>query len=381
MKLANIYILILLFLLTSFFTLVPIGKIDASDLVEQENFEEFKRKVKVYLKEYIGTHEIPGIQLSVKYGTRAFNLAMGETRYGKGRELTVNNLLRIGSVTKIFTAVMVLQDVEFNIIGLNDTIDKWFPEVPNANKIRVKNLLNHTSGIYDYTRYFPFQLKTVIFKNKVWENKELYSYVLKGKPDFEPGKKHLYSNSNYLLLGIILEKVHNKSYIEILKEKIVDPLKLTGTFYVNTSSNIPEGLIPGYDRDVIPFGTHEIEPDNMAWASSGYSAGGIISNSKDLSIFLENLFSYRIISKSTVSRMMDFIDYTDPDIPEQIGYGLGLRKLKVNNDVIIGHTGTIPGFGAAAFYCPEKNYYITFAANKSLLNQGEILMGIINLMN
>lgn len=140
-------------------------------------------------------------------------------------------------------------------------------------------------------------------------------------------------------------------------------------------------MISGYDRDLIPMGVHEMKPDHHGWASMAYSAGGIAANAGDLSKFLQGLFTYKIISKETLAEMMEFGNFPDEDIPEQTGYGLGLRRLTIEGDTLIGHTGTIPGFGAAAFYCPEKDYYIAILGNVSFLDQPRLLHTIVKIIH
>jgi D-alanyl-D-alanine carboxypeptidase len=139
----------------------------------------------------------------------------------------------------------------------------------------------------------------------------------------------------------------------------------------------PPVLITGYDRDVVSIGIHKTKPDNKAWASAAYSAGGIASNTIDLVQFLKGLFAYKIIIKETIEKMAAFQNFIDEDIPEQTGYGMGLRRLVIENDTLIGHTGTIPIFGGAAFYCPKKDYYMAIYSNISYLKQLLLLRTVI----
>ena len=162
----------------------------------------------------------------------------------------------------------------------------------------------------------------------------------------------------------------------MLHEVILDELKLSNT-YLLPDDKSPDFLITGYDRDYIPLGTHKITPDNKSWASFGYSAGGIVSTTGDIVQFLKALFNNGIIKNETIGKMQEICDFKDKDIPEQTGYGLGLRKLVIENDTLLGHTGTIPGFGGAAFYCLGKDYYIALLGNISALNQTYILRTIV----
>lgn len=129
------------------------------------------------------------------------------------------------------------------------------------------------------------------------------------------------------------------------------------------------------------MGIHEIKPENKAWASGAYSAGALASNAIDINRFLKELFTHKIIKKETLEEMMEFQDFTDEDILDQSGYGLGMRRIVIENNTLIGHTGTIPGFGAAAFYCPDKNYYITILGNISFLNAEHLLHTVVMAIN
>lgn len=319
---------------------------------------------------------IPGLQATVISNDRKYDISVGTVDYKRRQDILTDNILRAGSISKIYTSVIIMRLREDGLIDLNSSIDQWFQQLPNASEITIQSLMNHTSGIYNYTENLLFQLKTVFMPKSTWKTQELYNYALKGKPYFKPGEDHFYSNTNYLLLALIAEMVTGKSYGDLLHEIIIDPLELKNTYFLPYDGD-PALLITGYDRDVIPLGVNKIKPTNRAFASSGYSAGGIAANSSDIAIFLEALFSQKIISKDSLEKMMDFKDFTDEDVTEQTGYGLGFRRLVIEGDTLIGHTGTIPGFGGAAFYCPEKDYYITILANLSYLDQVHILSTII----
>ena len=146
--------------------------------------------------------------------TRA--IGYGEINGTEKKPLTAANRFRIGSITKMFTAAMILQLVEEGKLKLNDTLDKFFPQVPNAPKITIEQILWHRSGIPNVKRdQSPGQKISTIPITK----DERLAQIVNAAPDFEPGTKHLYSNSGYFVLGLILEKVTGKSYEEVLQEK------------------------------------------------------------------------------------------------------------------------------------------------------------------
>jgi D-alanyl-D-alanine carboxypeptidase len=242
----------------------------------------------------------------------------------------------------------------------------------NSPRITIRSLLDHTSGVYDYTRERAFQMTTALFARKRWDPEELYRFVLRGEPDFPPGERYGYSNSNYLLLGMIAERVTGRSYADLLREYVLRPSGLEHT-YVLPGEETPAALITGYDRDLLPANLTRIRPGNRAWPSGAFSAGAVASTSGDLLRFIETLLYGQILTADSLDAMTAFLPARDDRLQLQTGYGLGLRRLEIDGDVLVGHTGTIPGFGAAVFHCAERDYSIAFVANLSLFDPVPLL--------
>jgi D-alanyl-D-alanine carboxypeptidase len=164
------------------------------------------------------------------------------------------------------------------------------------------------------------------------------------------------------------------------REYIFEPEELNNTFFV-PYEEIPENLITGYDRDVIPFGVHRIAPDETSFATLGFSAGAIISTANDLRKWIDSLFKSDFLKEATLNEMMNYLEAEDHDVRRQIGYGLGLRVLNIDGNILFGHTGTIPGFGAAVFYCPEKDCSIAIIGNASMFDQINVFEGLFSAIN
>ena len=351
-----------------------------NELYQDNDKSKFDVELTNLLISKLNQLEIPGMQVAIKINGELHNYNIGTIDYKRTKKVSEENVYKIGSVTKIFTATLVLKLAEEGYFDLEDTVDKWFPNVMNSETITIRSLLNHTSGVYNYTENFSFQCKVLLNSKRVWTEKELYKYIIKGKPVFKPGEEHRYSNSNYVLLGLICEKVTGKEYEELLHEKIIDYVNLENTCIL-PSENIPEKLVEGYDRDVIPLGINKIKTSNTSWSSMAYSAGSIVSNCNDLIKFFSYLLSESIISNKYLEEMMDFIDCTDEDIFVQTGYGLGLRRFEIEDNILIGHTGTIPGYGGLLMYNIGRDYSVAVLANISYLDQIDILTEIINYIN
>ena len=344
-----------------------------SELTSKDNF---KKEIQGILCTNMNRQKIPGMQLSIKKDDNYYRFSLGHIDKKRSQKISQNHIMRIGSVSKIYTAILILKDCENGLLKLEDPLAKWVPEIPYANLITIKNLLNHTSGVFDYTANFSLQMQIILKIHKQWTPQELVSYILKGKPNFKPGEKYHYSNSNYLLLGIILEKLHHKRFLELFNENYRSHLGLVNTYFLPNKNSIPTNLISGYDFDMIPGG-RVLPPTDIAWPSLAFTSGAVATSADDLLKFTEQLFSEQIISKATINKMEDFLACSDLHIRTQDGYGLGLRRLNIDGDILMGHTGTILGFGAATFFCPKKGYFISFIANKSKIDQIELLKNIV----
>src|SRR5688500_7144600 len=152
--------------------------------------------------------------------TRA--IGYGQINETERKPLSAASRFRIGSITKMFTSVMILQLVEERKLKLNDTLDKFFPQIPNAHKITIAHTLAHRSGI-------PNSRPTTSKTNAVTKD-EVLALISRNTPDFEPGTKHSYSNSGYFILGLIVEKLAGKSYAEALEERIASRIGLKDTY-------------------------------------------------------------------------------------------------------------------------------------------------------
>ena len=163
-----------------------------------------------------------------KDGNVLYTRAIGYSQINgtEKKPLTAATRYRIGSITKMFTAVMLLQLVEEGKLKLTGTFDKFFPQIPNAQKITIAQILAHRSGIHDI--FLDRNLRPSSKTNPLPKD-ELLTLIAKGKPDFEPDAKHSYSNSGYTLLGLILEKLTAKPYGEALKERITSKIGLNGS--------------------------------------------------------------------------------------------------------------------------------------------------------
>ncbi|NMH88680.1 serine hydrolase domain-containing protein [Flavivirga algicola] len=257
---------------------------------------------------------------------------------------TIDTKYRIGSITKTFTATLIFQLVDEGKIKLEDKLSNYFPQVTNASKITIANLLNHTSGIFNITNDENFYT----WMQKATTQEEMLAKILKHDVVFQPGEKHEYSNTNYVLLGYILERIENKSYKTILKERIVEKLHLKNTYY-GSSIDISKNECLSYynENDAI------WQEDNQTHMSVPGGAGGIVSNPSDIVVFINALFHNKLMSKESFELMTTI----------ENEYGSGIFSMAKNELTIYGHNGGIDSFKSITIYIPKLETAIALNVN------------------
>ncbi|MEC0035212.1 serine hydrolase [Bacillus cereus] len=288
----------------------------------------------------------PGILAKTSEGGKTWGYAAGVANLSTKKPMKTDFRFRIGSVTKTFTATVVLQLAGENRLNLDDSIEKWLPGVIQGNgyddkQITIRQLLNHTSGIANYTRSKDFNIMDT---KKSYTAEELVKMGISMPPDFDPGKGWSYSNTGYVLLGILIEKVTGNSYAEEIENRIIEPLELSNTFLPGNSSVIPgTNHARGYFR---PDGASELKDVTYYNPSMGSSAGDMISNADDLNKFFSYLLSGKLLKEQQLKQMLTTVPTGMAEID---GYGLGIYETKLPNGVSIwGHSGGIPGFSTFA---------------------------------
>lgn len=264
---------------------------------------------------------------------------------------------RIGSISKSFTSALILKAMEENKLSLDTKIDQYFPSIKNANKISISNLLNHRSGIHNFTSTEDY-LK---WNTQKKSEKELLEIIEKGGSDFEPDSKADYSNSNYVLLSFILEKVYKKPYSEILTEKIIKPVGLKNTYFggkINLKNN--EANSYHYENE------WKKEPETDMSIPIG--AGAIVSTPSDLLQFADALFGGKIISEKSLKLMETVKD----------NYGYGLFQMPFGTKKAFGHTGGIDGFTSNYGYFPAEKVSFAFTSNGSNYTNNNIAIALLS---
>ncbi|GAB1529242.1 MULTISPECIES: serine hydrolase domain-containing protein [Brevibacillus] len=310
----------------------------------------------------------PGILAKASEGGKTWGYAAGVANLSTKKPMKTDFRFRIASVTKTFTATVVLQLAAENRLNLDDSIEKWLPGVIqgngyDGNQITIRQLLNHTSGIAEYSRSKEADFFTNTKKSFTAE--ELVKLGLSLPPDFAPGKGWSYSNTGYVLLGILIEKVTGNSYAEEIENRIIEPLELSNTFLPGNSSVIPgTSHARGYFQ---PNGAGELKDVTYYNPSIGSSAGDMISTADDLNKFFSSLLSGKLMKEQELKQMLTTVPTGSDTI---VGYGLGIYETKLPNGVSIwGHSGGIPGFSTFAGGTLEGKH--TIAVNLNSLGKAD----------
>lgn len=291
-------------------------------------------------------------------GHLVYSRAVGNSWLGeKDVPANTQTKYRIGSISKIFTAVMTFQLIEEGKLQLTTPLSQFYPALPNASKITIAQLLSHSSGLHSFTSDSTY----TTWLNKKMTPAEMIAKI-NVKPDFEPGSKHQYSNSNFILLGYIIEKLDNKPYAAVLKNRITAKIGLTNTYYggkVNANNNEAYSY---YWKD-------KWLPDTETDMSIPGGAGALVSNPPDLVKFMNALFSGKLVSASSLIQMRTIKD----------GYGMNLFAFPFNGRTAYGHGGDIDGFHSQAAYFPADDMAVAYTANGVNMNLNNMMIGVLSI--
>ena len=271
-----------------------------------------------------------------KNGTVIYSRAIGYSFISGNEKLpaTDQTKYRIGSISKMFTATMIFQLIEDGKLKLTTTVDKYFPQLPNANKITISNLLNHRSGLHNFTDDPEYLTWMTLPKTQ----NDMLAIIAKSKVDFQPNEKFSYSNSNYVVLGYIIEKVSKQPYPKFLRNRITSKIGLSNT-YVGTKTDTKKNESFSYRF----LNSWEQAPETDM--SIPGAAGAIVSTPADLAKFIESLFYLKLVSKSILTQMKTMTD----------GYGMGMFQIPFHMKSAYGHNGGIDSFLSTLAYFPEDS--------------------------
>jgi D-alanyl-D-alanine carboxypeptidase len=288
----------------------------------------------------------PGVILLARDGGRSVRLSGGLADVAGKAPMSADDRFRIASLTKTYVATVVLQLVVERRLTLADPVERFVPGlVPNGERITIRELLNHTSGLFDYEQD-PRVLKPYLSGNLGyhWPPRALVEMAVSHKPLFAPGARYSYSNTNYMLAGLIVEAITGKPLGSELRRRIFQPLHLRSTSFPTTPS-IPSPYAHGYYVLGKPPATDVSGLSPFPWA-----AGAILSTAADIATFYRALLSGRLLRPELLRAMETTVaeGSGQSDIPGQRS-GLGLQRFPTPCGAAYGHNGTFPGYLVYAF--------------------------------
>lgn len=318
-------------------------------------------------------NNIKGVSVAIyRPGEGIWTGVYGESHAGV--PITPDMHFPIGSNTKTFIATLILKMQENGLLNINDTIGTWIQHPHVNGQITIKQMLNHTSGLYNYTNNDDFFIALNSDYNKIWNPEDMLQFI--DTPSFAAGKSWEYSNTNYLLAGIIISKIMSKPVEQVLRDMILTPQNLNHTYFFPQEQ--PDGVIPhGWSEYGTPLKLTDMYVElgytNTAFLSMATTAGAIISTAEDNVKFWNLLMTGKIINSSSLALMKDFVT-----INTQNAYGLGLfRYSKLNGRVIYDHGGTCFGFLNENAYDSVAGTCITVLSNQDSIDNNMLFTRVI----
>jgi CubicO group peptidase (beta-lactamase class C family) len=308
--------------------------------------QELPQKIDSLLVSYAKIFRFNGTALVYKKGEIILDKGYGYRDVNNKIPNTSKTIFQVGSITKQFTATVILKLAEEKKLTLQDQLTKFFPEYPRGNEITIAHLLSHTSGIYEYFRNPEYH----ITKREKPLTKEDRVALFKDKPmDFNPGAEFSYCNSGYELLGLIIEKITHKPYEQVVREMILEPLKMnsSGFDFIGLKSSLKAKPYTLYSKDKIL--------ESTPWDSTAtYAAGALYSNAKDLYLWHQGLLNGNIIKKHSLDKA-----YT----PVLNGYGYAWWIETFYDKKVVSHGGNVDGFTSHFIRVPEDDICIVLLNN------------------
>jgi D-alanyl-D-alanine carboxypeptidase len=322
-----------------------------------------KAKLDEFFDRLAGKKKAMGSLTIARDGNVLYTRAIGFSQIDgtERKPLAAESRFRLGSVTKMFTATLILQLVEEGRLKLTDTLDRFLPEIPNAEKITIAQILSHRSGIPNVGRERDAQQKV---RTLPIAKEEMLALISNATPEFEPDTRQSYSNTGYFLLGLILEKITGKSYARVLEEKIVSRIGLGGTYLATGNIDINRNEALTY----IHFG-EDWKPVTETHPTLLFSAGAIVSTAGDMAKFIHALFEGKLVSRDTLDRMK----------PKGNGEGFGMVTFTFAGRTFYGHTGGADNYGAWLAYEPEEKLAVAYATNAKIYPVGNIVSAVVDI--
>ncbi|HET6274493.1 MAG TPA: serine hydrolase domain-containing protein [Candidatus Cybelea sp.] len=325
---------------------------------------------------------VPGALVLLRTPQGEYTAAYGTTQLGKRTRPEIDTYFRIASNTKTMTAAIIVQLAQEGKLRFNDAVSKYVAGVPNGDHITISELLEMRSGLYNYLESPKIAATADRDMSKVWSPAELLAIAFAHKPNFAPGAEYEYSNTNYILLGVIIEKIEGKSLAEEMRVRLFEPLGLRHTeLPPNDVTALPKPYSHGYlygSASVAFTGAPPYSPAVKAAARAGtllptdftnlnttfgWAAGGAVSNAADCATWITALVSGRVFGREYQRRWIGSLRPEDPKKPDGQRYGYGIVQLLWGKNSMYYHGGETAGYNSFMGYDPANKVTLVVWTN------------------
>lgn len=331
------------------------GADDGAMTGEARECAALSTRLQAALDEATRAQKIPGATAAVDLAGCSWRGATGVSDIPARRAVLPGDLFHIGSITKTFTATLLLRLRAEGKVSLDSPVAEYVKGVPRGDTMTVRQLLSHTGGLFDYTECDAFWSAVEADPAHVWRPEDLVALAATKQPYFEPGQGWQYSNTDYIVAGMIVEAASGETAAEAMRTRILDPERLAHTYLDGYEEAVP-GLVRGYAMDGQDF-LDVTWSEDPSWA---WTAGGLVSTTEDLNRFYADLLGGKVLAPAELQEMTSWVDTTWPAIPE---YGLGLVERKFGSRLAVGHEGGVWGFVSASFHFTDPAATVSVLIN------------------
>jgi D-alanyl-D-alanine carboxypeptidase len=343
---------------------------------------DLRRKLSLALDGLRHTYGLPGVSAAILFADgSAWRGTSGVANVANERPVKADTEFAVASISKTFLAALILVLAEEDKLDLETPVRQYLPDLAIDKRITVRQLLDHTSGLHDYFYDPDIDEALLADRERVWTAQEALAYV--GEPYFEPGEGWHYSNTNYVILGLLAEAVGEAPLPEQLHARFLDPLELKHTYYQGVDD--PPAPVarayrfngPDLDERPIPLsdGSHMVPFTSVVTAAG--SAGSIASTAEDLVRWAKALYDGEVLAPASLAAMVADVEVTAPFKPT-VPYGLGVQAATIDGRSSLGHSGRLLGSRSVVRWFPNERIAIAVLTNQSRSDPNLIVRELLN---
>lgn len=341
----------------------PLGPATSANSFDAATAEELDR----ILDSAVTDHGLPGVQVGIWSADGDYVSAAGLAKSDPKSPMTTDMNHRIGSVTKTFTITALLRLIDAGKASLDDPIDEYVPGMTGGDQITLRHLAGMTSGIPDYSQNATWVAGLIKDPHAGVTPDELIAVVKDEPLHFEPGSTFEYSNTNTILIGLVIEKITGQPLADVVLSEVTKPLELRHTF-LPLANEFPEPHAEGRTQQTVDGSVAEATDWNPSW---GWAAGAMISDLQDLRIWAPALATGELLSPEMQQERLTVTPF-DASNPES-GYGLGLFRI----NGWVGHNGSLPGYKTVTIYLPEKQMTLVALVNSDIDEESDLVTSLL----